>query len=99
MAGKEWYLNKNNILSANLRLNYLGGNRIEAIDTEASNQQHEVVYGECDGEISFSESHAALPVVSLTLSYRKNKAKYSSVWSLQVLNLTGSEEYANDYYI
>ena len=65
---------------------------------EASMQQHDVVYGETSGNIAFSESHDALPVISFTLSYRKNKAKYSSVWSLQLLNATGSEEYSNDFY-
>ena len=98
MVGKEWHTTKNNIFGANVRVNYLGGNRIEAIDMGASEQQRDVVYGETDGNIAFSQSHDALPVVSFTLSYRKNKAKYSSVWSFQVLNVTGSEEYANDFY-
>lgn len=98
MAGKEWHTSKNNIIGANIRVNYLGGNRIEPIDMEASELQRDVVYGETDGNIAFSESHDALPVVSFTFSYRKNKPKYSSVWSLQVLNANGSEEYANDFY-
>jgi len=98
MVGKEWHTTKNNIFGANVRVNYLGGNRIEPIDMGASEQQRDVVYGESDGNIAFSQSHDALPVVSFTLSYRKNKAKYSSVWSFQVLNVTGSEEYANDFY-
>lgn len=98
MAGKEWHTTKNNIIGANIRVNYLGGNRIEPIDVEASEQQRDVVYGETDGKIAFSESHDALPVVSFTISYRKNKPKYSSVWSFQVLNANGSEEYAKDFY-
>ena len=98
MAGKEWHIRKNNILSTNFRVNYLGGKRIEPIYMEASMQQRDVVYGETNGNIAFDESHDALPVVSFTLSYRKNKAKYSSVWSVQVLNANGSEEYSNDFY-
>nr|WP_319269843.1 carboxypeptidase-like regulatory domain-containing protein [uncultured Draconibacterium sp.] len=98
VAGKEWQTARNNIFSANIRLNYLGGNRIEPIDMDASLQQHDVVYGETNGNIAFSRKHDDLPVVSFTLSYRKNKAKYSSVWSLQVLNANGSEEYSNDFY-
>ncbi|WP_052670611.1 carboxypeptidase-like regulatory domain-containing protein [Draconibacterium sediminis] len=98
MAGKEWQTAKNNILSANVRLNYLGGNRIEPIDMDTSLQQHDVVYGETNGNIAFSQKHDDLPVVSFTLSYRKNKAKYSSVWSLQVLNANCTEEYSNDFY-
>lgn len=98
MAGKEWQISKNNILSANIRLNYLGGNRIEPIDMAASLNQHDVVYGETNGEKAFSQKYDDLPVLSFTLSYRKNKQKYSSVWSLQVLNSNGSEEYSNDFY-
>lgn len=98
MAGKEWHTRKNKIFSANFRINYLGGNRIEPIDMEASMQQRDVVYGETNGDIAFSKRYDDLPVVSFTLSYRKNKPKYSSVWSLQVLNSNGSEEYSNDFY-
>lgn len=98
LIGKEWQTLKNNIFSANVKLNYLGGSRIEPIDIEASTSQMNIVYGETNGEVAFSKSHEAMPVVSFTLSYRKNKPKYSSVWSLQVLNATGSKEYSNDYY-
>ncbi len=98
MLGKEWQTIKDNIISANIKLNYLGGSRIEPIDDEASTQQASIVYGETNGELAFSKSHDAIPVVSFTLSYRKNKPKYSSVWSLQVLNATGSKEYSNDFY-
>lgn len=98
MAGKEWTLRKNNSISANLRLNYLGGNRIEEIDMDASLQQQDVVYGETDGNLSFNRKFDDLPMWSFTLSYRKNKPKHSSVWSLQILNASGTEEYSYDYY-
>ena len=98
MAGKEWNLRRNKSISANLRLNYLGGNRIEEIDMDASLEQKDVVYGETDGNLSFSEKFDDLPIWSFTISYRKNKPKYSSVWSLQVLNSGGAEEFSYDYY-
>jgi len=98
MLGKEWHTHQNNIISANVKLNYLGGNRIEPIDVEASKDQRDIVYGETNKKIAFSKSHDALPIVSFTLSFRKNKPKYSSIWSLQILNATGSKEYSNDFY-
>ena len=98
VVGKEWQTSRNKIIGANIRVNYLGGNRIEPIDMEASLQQKEVVYGETHGNLAFSQNHDALPVISFTLSHRKNKEKYSSVWSLQVLNVTASEEYEKDIY-
>ena len=98
VAGKEWKVRNNNIFSANLRINYLGGKRIEPIDLQSSIEHEEIAYGESDGDIAFTQQHEALPVVSLTLSYRKNKPRYSSVWSLQILNLTGSKEHFKDFY-
>lgn len=100
LIGKEWQVgkNKNNIFSANIRLNYLGGNRIESIDRENSLNQKEIIYGETNGNISFTEKYSDAPIVSFTISYRKNKRKYSSVWSLQILNATQSEEFNNDFY-
>ena len=90
--------NNNNLFSANFRLNYLGGNRIESIDQNQSLDQQDVVYGETNGNLSFAEKHLSTPITSFTISYRKNKLKYSSVWTLQVLNTTGTKEFNSDYY-
>ena len=100
LIGKEWQIgkNKNNIFSANIRLNYLGGNRIESIDNENSIIQHTVIYGETNGHLSFSNKNPDTPILSFTLSYRKNKPKYSSVWSLQVLNASISKEFSYNYF-
>ncbi len=100
LIGKEWQIgkNKNNLFSANIRLNYLGGNRIESINEQSSINQQEIVYGETNGSLSFTKKHPDTPILSFTLSYRKNKPKYSSVWSLQVLNATQTEEFEADYY-
>ena len=98
MAGKEWKVGNSNILSANVRVNYLGGNRKESIDYDASYKKQDVVYGETDQVLSFNNKFEDLPIVSLTLSYRTNSENYSSVWSLQILNLTGTEEYSHNYY-
>jgi len=100
LIGKEWKMgkNNNNLFSANFRLNYLGGNRIESIDQNQSLDQQDVVYGETNGNLSFAEKHLSTPITSFTISYRKNKLKYSSVWTLQVLNTTGTKEFNSDYY-
>jgi hypothetical protein len=100
LLGKEWQVgkSKNNLLSANIRLNYLSGNRIEAIDTQRSINDQEIVYGETNGELSFSEKHKDSPILSFTISYRINKPNHSSVWSLQVLNATQIEEFETDIF-
>ena len=98
--GKEWQVgrNNNNTFNANFKLNYLDGNRVEAIDKASSLDQQLVEYGETDGKLSFEQKHKATPIVSFTLSYRKNKPNYSSVWSLQVLNAINTEEFDGDIY-
>ena len=100
IGGKEWAVgrDKNNILGANIRLNYLGGNRIEPIDEQASIENEEVVYAETSGNFAFENQFDDLPILSFTISYRKNKPKYSSVWTLQVLNATKTQEFSNHYY-
>ena len=100
LLGKEWRTgkSKNNRINANIRLNYLGGNRIESIDHAASLADEDVVYGESHGVLSFSGQHAATPILSFSVAYRKNKPSYSSMWSLQILNATGAEEYEKDFY-
>ncbi len=100
VAGKEWNIgkNKNKILGVNARCNYLGGNRIEPVDQELSVQRKKVVYGETVGNLAFEEKFADIPVFSFAISYRKNKPGYSSVWSLQILNATKSQEFADNYY-
>ena len=97
LVGKEWAIG-NNILSANIRLNYLGGNRKEPIDVQASVSDKEVVYSETNGTVAFDKKYQDIPVLSLGLSYRINKPTHSSVWSLQILNATAAQEFSNDFY-
>jgi len=100
LIGKEWQIGKqkNNLLSFNFRLNYLGGNRIESIDQTQSLMNQDIVFGETNNELSFTNKHSDSPIASFTISYRKNKKKYSSVWSLQVLNVTQTEEFETDIF-
>ncbi len=100
IIGKEWQVgsSKNNTFSANFRLNYLSGNRVEAIDEENSANNQDIVYGEAGGKLSFAEQHRDTPIVSFTLSYRKNKPKFSSVWTLQVLNAGQTQEFDTNIF-
>lgn len=100
VAGKEWTLgnDKNKILGVNVRYNYLGGNRRETINEPLSIENKKVEYGETNGNLAFSDKYDDNPVFSFTISYRKNKPGYSSVWSLQILNANKSQEFSGDYY-
>ncbi len=98
IMGKEWIVKKNNIFSANIRINMLGGTRIEPIDYETSLANKEIIYGETENNQAFSSQFKSQPIISFTLSYRKNKPTYSSLWSLQVLNASGTEEFSQDIF-
>ena len=99
-AGKEWFIgaDKNKIVGVNARYNHLGGNRIEPVNNALSTQQKKAVYGETDGALAFDEKFADNSIFSFTISYRKNKPKHSSVWSLQILNASRSPEFAGNHY-
>jgi len=100
IAGKEWYMgaDRNKIFGLNARYNHLGGNRIEPINHSLSMQEKKAVYGETDGIIAFDEKFSDNSIFSFTISYRKNKPKYSSVWSFQILNALASSEFAGNHY-
>jgi hypothetical protein len=100
LIGKEWKVGseKNNLISANIRFNYLGGNRLEAIDRQSSLDRQEIIYGETNGDLSFSQKLADIPIASFTISYRINSPNHSSVLSLQVLNANGAQEFGSNFY-
>lgn len=100
LSGKEWMVgkNNNNVLGVNLRLNYLGGNRIEPVDRAASLASQDIIYGEKNGKLAYSEQLDDMPVFSFGVSFLRNKAKYSSVWAVQVVNILGTKEFVQNYY-
>lgn len=100
LAGKEWFIgkDKNKLFSANIRVNYLGGNRKEPIDRLESLAAKDIVYAETEGNIAFDRQSDDNTIVSFTLSFSKNKSNHTSVWSLQILNALGAEEFEDDYY-
>jgi hypothetical protein len=100
LAGKEWSVGRsgNNLFSSSIRLNYLGGMRKEPVDLEASKAAKEVIYAETPCNMAYQEKFDNQPILSFNVSYRKNHPRHSSVWSLQVLNALGTEEFESDFY-
>ena len=92
LAGKEWFLgsSKSNVLGVNLRSTYQGGQRFIPFDEEASLLAMDAVDDESN---AYRDQLDASLIMHLTISYRKNKPKRSSVWTLSLLNLTMVEEF------
>ncbi len=96
-AGKEFKVgrNKNNLIGANLRWTWAGGNRYTPIDLEASRAEGEAVYVENRRyELQASNYYR----LDLRVSYRKNRPKASHILSLDLQNATNHLNLFNQYY-
>jgi hypothetical protein len=91
LVGKEWTMgiSENKFLGVNARLNMLGGQRVYPLDRESSLSTGNVVY---DYSRPFEDQRPNIYHLNASLTYRINKNKHSSIWSVQVLNLLGAEE-------
>jgi len=95
LFGKEWFVGRNNMLGVNGRYNFFGGERITPVLEQASIDDKRIRY---DYEHVFEDQKPVVHHFNITITYRKNKEKYSSVWALQVLNLLGSKDYYSPDY-
>ncbi|MCE7996102.1 MAG: TonB-dependent receptor [Roseivirga sp.] len=97
LGGKEWQAegSDNKWWGVNAGLTVMGGKRITPIDMQASLAAREEV---SDDLRAFEDSEPAIYNLDLTITLRKNKAKRSSVWSLQFKNLIGSQDYDGYVY-
>jgi hypothetical protein len=92
LGGKEWQVGRNdkNLLSANARLVMMGGDRISPVDADATYLAKEIIFDETQ---AFSDQKPDNFHLHLGLVYRKNKPKHASIWSVQLINIVGSEEF------
>jgi hypothetical protein len=95
LAGKEFFLKKDKVLGINVRFNYLGGDRYSPILTGKSIAAKEVITDETK---AFEKQYPASHYLDLTMTYRINKAKHSSIWALQLKNALGTPIIGGYYY-
>ena len=90
LVGKEWKINgnKNKFIGFNTRMNLMGGLKNSPIDAEASLAAQEELYDETR---PFIDQDPMTYMVDMTVTLRKNRAKYSSVWAFQIKNMLGSQ--------
>ncbi|MEN8122849.1 MAG: TonB-dependent receptor, partial [Bacteroidota bacterium] len=91
LGGKEFVFDKKQgktrVLGINGRISLMGGHRIVPVDEELSYQEEEIYF---DWSNPYVEQNPADFFLDLTISYRINKKKHSSIWTVQVKNLTGT---------
>ena len=95
LGGKEWEIQKKNLLSLNVKVTLMGPYWHHPVDLAATRLAGEVVY---DEKSPFSERHSALETVSdFTLTYRINRERFSSVIALQIKNIAGKQYQGKRY--
>ena len=89
LIGKEYMLGRTreNILGLNVKLKVAGGARRSPANIAKTIAAQEVI---SDESRAFEEQDASKAMLDISITYRKNKARYSSVWALQLMNALGS---------
>jgi tonB-dependent receptor domain protein len=96
LFGKEFYFaNNRKVLDVNARISVTGGERYSPILKSQSVAAKQVIY---DESRAFSEQFRPLTYVDLTVNYRINHRKSSSVFSLQMKNVLGAPIYIEHNY-
>ena len=89
LIGKEWKVGKQNLFSASGRFTFYQGDWINPVDTPASLESQDIVD---DYSRTMEEQLPNSYLLHVTLTYRKNRKKVSSLWSLQILNALGNSQ-------
>ena len=89
LLGKEFYLGqtRENMFGISAKLKLAGGARRTPTDVAKAESAQEII---TDETRAFEEQNPDQIFLDLSLTYRKNKKSYSSVWALQLLNALGS---------
>ena len=93
LAGKEWEFRgekRVRIIGVSGQVNVMGGKRISPVDEPRSHELREVRYDETR---AFSRREPPVVYAHLTVEYRSITPRFTSVWSMQLLNLTGYREF------
>lgn len=95
LLGKEFVTKKQNIFGINGKINFSGGERYMPLDEKSSFEAGMSIY-------DFSKPYSAqldnFYSFDLTITYRKNKTKYSSIWAIQIKNVLNSMPDTAPYY-
>ncbi len=95
LFGKEFNLKNNKLLGLNGRFTYMGGDRFSPVLMAESIKDKTVYY---DDTKAFDMQTPATKYLDITVTYRINKKRYSSVWALQIKNVLGAKNYEGYAY-
>lgn len=94
-GGKEFEWEKGRSFGVNIRAIYSGGMRVTPIDLEASIQKGETVWIE---EKAFEEQNPNYFRADLRFSLKRNKAKSTRTWALDIQNASNRKNVYGSYF-
>ena len=85
LGGKEWQVgaNDNNLFNANVRFTYMGGERIIPLNIEETMAQEKITE---DFSRAYQQKLPDAPILSLSISYRRNHPGFTGIWSFHIIN-------------
>ncbi|MEM0993613.1 MAG: TonB-dependent receptor [Bacteroidota bacterium] len=95
LVGKEFAFNDQLALTIDTRVNYAGGRRYTPFDLEASKAAGR---GIRDQEQIFEAQYGDYFRLDFKIGIRHNAPKYSQIWSIDLVNLTGRQNEAEKFY-
>lgn len=99
LVGKELMVgaNKQNMLSANVKLTLQGGERYSPLDMEAT-MAHPDKEAQYDETRAYSQQYPTMFIANFTVSYKINRRKVAHEFAVKALNVTGTKEYYGYHY-
>jgi hypothetical protein len=89
LGGKEWSINKNNLLSINGKIAFMGGNRFTPPDQELSQMAEMVILDESRA-FEWQEEHKFF--ADIAVNYRINRDKVCHIFIVQCKNILMTKE-------
>jgi len=95
VGGKEWSIRKKDMLGVNAKITFFGPYWHQPVDVDATQLRGDIVYNE---QRPFSYRNSNLETISdLTLTYRINHLRSSSIIAFQVKNVFGRQYLGKKY--
>ena len=98
LGGKEWEFGSNSrlrMLSVSGSLSLMGGGRVSPVNEPLTHERREVVY---DESRAFMNREPMVFYTDLTFEYRTIRRRITTVWSAQMMNLTGYRDFYGHRY-
>lgn len=91
LGGKEWKIGKakQHMLDINLRMTLQGGDFETPVDEASSILLKQIIY---DEQKAYSVQQLPAFTMHATIGFRINKPRYTSIWEVKAINLTGTKE-------